>query len=279
MLVDTDFSIESGERVCLIGRNGTGKSTLMKIVSGEYQPDRGDIQYRDNLRISVLDQQLPVSGDEIVFDIVRQGLARQIQLIEDFRKLSDQTLDQNGLKDLEELQSMIEAGGGWQPDQQVETIVSQLDLPAYSKMSDLSGGWCRRVALAQALVSNPELLMLDEPTNHLDISTIEWLEHVVRGFRGSVIFVTHDRTFLEKLATRIVEIDRGKLISWPGSYRDYLDLKEKANEEEDVRNALFDKRLEQEESWIRQGVKARRTRNEGRVRALQAMREERARRI
>ncbi|MEQ9209309.1 MAG: ATP-binding cassette domain-containing protein, partial [Pseudomonadales bacterium] len=175
MLVDTDFSIESGERVCLIGRNGTGKSTLMKIVSGEYQPDRGDIQYRDNLRISVLDQQLPVSGDEIVFDIVRQGLARQIQLIEDFRKLSDQTLDQNGLKDLEELQSMIEAGGGWQPDQQVETIVSQLDLPAYSKMSDLSGGWCRRVALAQALVSNPELLMLDEPTNHLDISTIEWL--------------------------------------------------------------------------------------------------------
>lgn len=279
LLVNTDFSIESGERVCLIGRNGTGKSTLMKIVSGEYQPDQGEIQYRDNLRISVLDQQLPVSGDEIVFDIVRQGLARQIQLIEDFRKLSDQTLDQNGLKDLEELQSMIEAGGGWQPDQQVETIVSQLDLPAYSKMSDLSGGWCRRVALAQALVSNPELLMLDEPTNHLDISTIEWLEHVVRGFRGSVIFVTHDRTFLEKLATRIVEIDRGKLISWPGSYRDYLDLKEKANEEEDVRNALFDKRLEQEEGWIRQGVKARRTRNEGRVRALQAMREERARRI
>jgi len=279
LLVETDFSIESGERVCLIGRNGTGKSTLMKIISGDYQPDRGEVQYKDNLRISVLDQQLPVSGSEIVFDVVREGLARLIKLIEDFRQLSDKTLDQNGLKDLEELQSMIEAGGGWQPDQQVETIISQLDLPAHSKMSDLSGGWRRRVALARSLVSKPELLLLDEPTNHLDISTIEWLEHVVRGFRGSVIFVTHDRTFVEKLATRIVEIDRGKLISWPGSYRDYLDLKEKANEEEDVRNALFDKRLEQEESWIRQGVKARRTRNEGRVRALQTMREERAKRI
>lgn len=279
LLIDTDFSIETNERVCLIGRNGTGKSTLMKLISGEYQPDKGEIQYRDNLRISVLDQQLPVSGDEVVFDVVRQGLSRQIQLIEDFTKLSDQSLDKNGLKDLEALQSRIEAGGGWQPDQQVETIISQLDLPKESSMSDLSGGWRRRVALARALVSKPELLLLDEPTNHLDISTIEWLEHVVRGYRGSVIFVTHDRTFLEKLATRIVEIDRGKLISWPGSYREYLDLKEKANEEEDTRNALFDKRLEQEENWIRQGVKARRTRNEGRVRALKAMRDERAKRI
>jgi len=279
LLVDTDFSIEANERVCLIGRNGTGKSTLMKLISGEYQPDRGEIQYRDNLRVSVLDQQLPVSGEEIVFDVVRQGLSQQIQLIEEFKTLSDQSLDKNGLKDLEALQSRIEAGGGWQPDQQVETIISQLDLPKESRMSDLSGGWRRRVALARALVSKPELLLLDEPTNHLDISTIEWLEHVVRGYRGSVIFVTHDRTFLEKLATRIVEIDRGKLISWPGSYREYLDLKEKANEEEDTRNALFDKRLEQEENWIRQGVKARRTRNEGRVRALKTMRDERAKRI
>jgi len=279
LLVDTDFSIEANERVCLIGRNGTGKSTLMKLISGEYQPDRGEIQYRDNLRVSVLDQQLPVSGEEIVFDVVRQGLSQQIQLIEEFKTLSDQSLDKNGLKDLEALQSRIEAGGGWQPDQQVETIISQLDLPKESRMSDLSGGWRRRVALAKALVSKPELLLLDEPTNHLDISTIEWLEHVVRGYRGSVIFVTHDRTFLEKLATRIVEIDRGKLISWPGSYREYLDLKEKANEEEDTRNALFDKRLEQEENWIRQGVKARRTRNEGRVRALKTMRDERAKRI
>lgn len=279
LLVDTDFSIEANERVCLIGRNGTGKSTLMKLISGEYQPDRGEIQYRDNLRVSVLDQQLPVSGEEIVFDVVRQGLSQQIQLIEEFKTLSDQSLDKNGLKDLEALQSRIEAGGGWQPDQQVETIISQLDLPKESRMSDLSGGWRRRVALARALVSKPELLLLDEPTNHLDISTIEWLEHVVRGYRGSVIFVTHDRTFLEKLATRIVEIDRGKLISWPGSYREYLDLKEKANEEEDTRNALFDKRLEQEENWIRQGIKARRTRNEGRVRALKTMRDERAKRI
>jgi len=281
LLVDTDFSIEPNERVCLIGRNGTGKSTLMKIISGELQPDKGDVQYRDNLRISVLDQQLPDSINETVVNVVRQGLKNQIELIERYREISDNSekLDKAGLQNLEKLQSQIDAGGGWHPDQQVGTIISQLGLPADSLMSDLSGGWRRRVALAQALVSQPELLLLDEPTNHLDISTIEWLEHVVRGYRGSVIFITHDRSFLQKLATRIVEIDRSKLISWPGSFSQYLTLKEKANEEEDTRNALFDKRLAQEETWIRQGIKARRTRNEGRVRALKAMRNEHSKRM
>lgn len=279
LLVNTDFSIEMNERVCLIGRNGTGKSTLMKIISGELVPDKGAVQYRDNLRISVLDQQLPESGAETVVDVVRQGLMQQIELIEQYQQQSGQDLDQAGLQQLEQLQSKIDAGGGWHPDQQVDTIISQLGLPEQSLMSDLSGGWRRRVALARALVSQPDLLLLDEPTNHLDISTIEWLEHVVRGYRGSVIFITHDRSFLKKLATRIVEIDRGKLISWPGNFDQYLVLKEKANEEEDVRNALFDKRLAQEETWIRQGVKARRTRNEGRVRALKSMREERSKRI
>lgn len=281
LLVDTDFSIEPNERVCLIGRNGTGKSTLMKIISGELQPDKGEVQYRDNLRISVLKQQLPDSINETVVNVVRQGLKHQIELIERYRELSsgDIELDKTALQNLEKLQSQIDAGGGWHPDQQVDTIISQLGLPADSLMSDLSGGWRRRVALAQALVSQPELLLLDEPTNHLDITTIEWLEHVIRGYRGSVIFITHDRSFLQKLATRIVEIDRSKLISWPGSFSQYLELKEKANEEEDARNALFDKRLAQEETWIRQGIKARRTRNEGRVRALKAMRQEYSKRI
>lgn len=281
LLIDTDFSIEPNERVCLIGRNGTGKSTLMKIISGELQPDKGDVQYRDNLRISVLDQQLPASVDDKVVDVVRQGLKHQIELIEQYsaQSSSDKELDRAALQNLEKLQSQIDTGGGWHPDQQVDTIISQLGLPAESRLSDLSGGWRRRVALAKALVSQPQLLLLDEPTNHLDISTIEWLEHVVRGYRGSVIFITHDRSFLQKLATRIVEIDRGKLISWPGSFSQYLVLKEKANEEEDVQNALFDKRLAQEETWIRQGIKARRTRNEGRVRSLKAMRNEREKRI
>ena len=281
LLVDTDFSVEVNERVCLIGRNGTGKSTLMKIISGELQPDKGDVQYRDNLRISVLDQQLSGSINEKVFNVVRQGLQQQIELIEQYREQSDSSeeLNRAALQNLENLQSRIDAGGGWQPDQQVNAMISQLGLPADRLMSDLSGGWRRRVALARALVSQPELLLLDEPTNHLDISTIEWLEHVVRGYRGSVVFITHDRLFLQKLATRIVEIDRSKLISWPGSFSQYLLLKEKANEEEDSRNALFDKRLAQEETWIRQGIKARRTRNEGRVRALKAMRNERGRRI
>ena len=280
LLIDADFSVEPNERVCLIGRNGTGKSTLMKIINGVVVPDKGEVQYRDNLRISVLDQALPESGDETVLDIVRQGLQVQIDLIARYTELSNQKdINRSGLQELEKLQSAIDTAGGWQPEQQVDTIISQLGLPPNSLMSDLSGGWRRRVALARALVSQPELLLLDEPTNHLDISTIEWLEHVVRGYRGSVIFITHDRAFLQKLATRIVEIDRGKLISWPGTFNQYLVLKEKANEEEDVRNALFDKRLAQEEVWIRQGIKARRTRNEGRVRALKALRNERSKRI
>ena len=281
LLVNTDFSIEANERVCLIGRNGAGKSTLIKIISGELQPDKGQLFYSDNLRISVLDQRLPKGINTKVIDVVRQGLKHQIELIERYKTMSDrhEEPDKATYTELESLQSQIDAGGGWNPDQQVQTMISQLGLPAASPMSDLSGGWRRRVALAKALVSQPELLLLDEPTNHLDISTIEWLEHVVRGYRGSVVFITHDRAFLQKLATRIVEIDRSKLISWPGSFSRYLVLKEKANEAEDARNALFDKRLAQEETWIRQGIKARRTRNEGRVRALKAMREEYSKRV
>ncbi len=280
LLTEASFSVEPNERICIIGRNGAGKTTLLKLLAGQIEADAGEIHRKDLLRVSQLEQQLPEASDERVYDVVLEGLAEQRQRIQDFENLSaieTKTTDQ--ARELEALQNAIEAGGGWQIDKQVEKTLSQLDLPAEKRIADLSGGWRRRVALGRALVSEPDLLLLDEPTNHLDITTIEWLEHVIRGYRGSVIFITHDRNFLQKLATRIVEIDRAKLISWPGSYNDYLKNKEKANEEEDTQNALFDKRLAQEENWIRQGIKARRTRNEGRVRALKDMREEAARRV
>lgn len=278
LLTRASFTVEPGERICLIGRNGAGKSTLLKIITGQITPDSGEIHYQQHLRISQLEQALPGAIDRKVSDVVREGLSEQQTLIDQFNELSQQSMDKQGLKELEQLQAQIDAGGGWQVDKQVETIISQLDLPADKTLAELSGGWRRRVALGKALVSNPDLLLLDEPTNHLDISTIEWLEHKVRGYQGSVIFITHDRSFLQKLATRIVEIELGNLISWPGSFQNYLKLKEQAIEEETTRNALFDKRLAEEEVWIRQGIKARRTRNEGRVRALEAMRAQREQR-
>lgn len=278
LLTRASFTVEPGERICLIGRNGAGKSTLLKIITGQITPDSGEIHYQQHLRISQLEQALPGAIDRKVSDVVREGLSEQQTLIDQFNELSQQSMDKQGLKELEQLQAQIDAGGGWQVDKQVETIISQLYLPADKTLAELSGGWRRRVALGKALVSNPDLLLLDEPTNHLDISTIEWLEHKVRGYQGSVIFITHDRSFLQKLATRIVEIELGNLISWPGSFQNYLKLKEQAIEEETTRNALFDKRLAEEEVWIRQGIKARRTRNEGRVRALEAMRVQREQR-
>lgn len=279
LLTDANFSIEPGERVCLIGRNGAGKSTLLKIILGEVPPDTGVMHRRDNLTVSVLEQQLPAAENLTVLEVVQQGLGELIELIERFSEISATAETAKDLEEMEVMQSRIDTLGGWQPEQQVDAIISQLGLPRDAYMSELSGGWRRRVALARALVCKPDLLLLDEPTNHLDISTIEWLEHEVRGYQGSVIFITHDRAFLQRLATRIVEIDRGQIISWPGDYANYLQLKEQANEEEETRNALFDKRLAQEETWIRQGIKARRTRNEGRVRALEAMRRERSKRL
>ncbi len=219
LLTHANFTVEPGERICLIGRNGAGKSTLLKIITQQIKPDQGEIHYRQHLRISQLEQALPTAIDRKVSDVVREGLADQQTLIDQFNELSQQTMDKQGLKNLEVLQAQIDAGGGWQVDKQVETIISQLDLPADKTLAQLSGGWRRRVALGKALVSNPDLLLLDEPTNHLDISTIEWLEHKVRGYQGSVIFITHDRNFLQKLATRIVEIDLGNLVSWPGSFQ------------------------------------------------------------
>lgn len=279
ILKEANFSVNPKERVCLIGRNGAGKSSLLKLITGEYIADHGGVQRRNHLRVSQLEQTLLSTSDETVREVVKQGMSEQQHLLDEYHRLSNSNLNKVEMKQLEDMQHQIDASGIWNIDQQVDTIISQLSLPGSRKLSELSGGWRRRVALGKALVSEPELLLLDEPTNHLDISTIEWLEHRIRGYGGSVIFITHDRIFLQKLATRIVEIDRGNLVSWPGGYNNYLELKEKALEDESTHNALFDKKLSQEEEWIRQGIKARRTRNEGRVRSLMAMREERSQRV
>ena len=279
LLQEAAFTVNPGERVCLIGRNGAGKSTLFKLISGELEPDSGEIRTRAGLRISQLRQTLPQEEDQSVYDYVAAGLAQLQQLIETYQTRSREKPDKHGLRDLEELQRRIEAGGGWHIDQRVRTVLSELDLPAEKTLTQLSGGWQRRVALARALVNQPDLLLLDEPTNHLDLSTIEWLENRVYAFPGSVMFVTHDRAFLQRLATRILELDRGRLSDWPYGYHKFLLEKENWLQAEARRHALFDKKLAQEEAWIRQGIKARRTRNEGRVRALKAMREVYARRI
>ena len=279
ILTAADLAIEPGERVCLIGRNGAGKSTTLKLITGEILPDRGEIVRSGGLVCSQLSQGLPEAMEQPVYEVVKSGLAGIQALLRDYRDRSQQDLDRQGLRELEDLHRQIDLHGGWNIDQRVATTITELNLPAEAGMSELSGGWRRRVALAQALVQKPDLLLLDEPTNHLDIVTIKWLESVVHSYHGSVLFITHDRAFLQRLATRIVEIDRGALSSWPGNYENYLRRKEKLLEDETQGNALFDKKLQQEEIWIRQGIKARRTRNEGRVRSLMKMREERARRV
>ena len=280
ILSGADFKIEEGERLCLIGRNGAGKSTCLKLITGTIEPDDGKVEKSPTLRLAVLEQTLAEASAELVRDFVAGGLQEQLGRIARYRELTGAAdSSREALRAVEALEREIVAGGGWSVDAQVDSIMSQLEFPAGKAMSELSGGWRRRAALARALVSNPELLLLDEPTNHLDISTIEWLENEIRRYPGAVLFVTHDRSFVERVATRIVDIDRGRLRSWPGGYTDYLRYKAKSETDEDVANREFDKKLAEEEVWIRRGVKARTTRNEGRVRALEGLREERARRI
>ena len=274
ILRDAELSIEGGERVCLIGRNGAGKSTTFKLITGQLEPDRGEITARQGLIVSQLEQTLPEALDLPVTDVIRSGLTQIEALLDDYARKSKLDLDKHGLRELEELHAKIDAHDGWHLDQRVETTITDLKLPANKKMNELSGGWRRRVALAKALVQKPDLLLLDEPTNHLDIATIRWLEDRIYAYEGSVVFITHDRAFLQRLATRIVEIDRGKLTSWPGDYANFMRRKEKSVEDEIVAEEKFDKKLAEEEAWIRQGIKARRRRNEGRVRALMKMREE-----
>ena len=279
ILSAADLVIEPGERVCLIGRNGAGKTSLLKLISGTLVPDEGEVQARADLRISRLEQTLPDDLQLTVRESVMSGLAPVRALVDEYERHAAAELGAHGLKALEELHRRIDAVDGWHVDRAVDTIITDMNLPGEQRVGELSGGWRRRVALARALVSKPELLLLDEPTNHLDLSSIQWLEQRIVNWPGAVLFITHDRAFLQRLATRIIEIDRGKLVSWPGNYRDYLRRKADAIEEEERHNAEFDRKLAEEEAWIRQGIKARRTRNEGRVRALLELREIRAQRV
>ena len=276
LLNQADFQLDPGERVGLLGRNGEGKSTLMKIISGEIKADNGEIWRQPALRLAYLQQTPDLNNEDSIYHAVAAGLGEIGELITQYHYLSSlPNIDAQALQQMGDIQHKLESQQGWALQQRVETILSRLQLPADELVGNLSGGWKRRVALARALVIDPEVLLLDEPTNHLDFDSINWLEEQLLQYPGAVLFVTHDRRFLQKLATRIVDLDRGNLVSWPGNYADYLVRKAAALEDEANQNALFDKKLAKEEVWIRQGIKARRTRNEGRVRALERLRSER----
>jgi ATP-binding cassette subfamily F protein uup len=276
LLDGVDLSIEPGERIALIGRNGAGKSTLLRLLAGEHKPDDGDIRAETGVRIARLEQEVPRDAAGTVFDVVAAGLGELGTLLADYHHLIHaDAIDTDALATV---QSKIEDAGGWSVDQRVTETLARLDLDGDADFARLSGGMKRRVLLARALVSAPDLLLLDEPTNHLDIAAIDWLEGFLKAWPGALVFVTHDRRFLRALATRIVEIDRGQLTSWPGDWANYLRRREERLNAEAQENARFDKLLAQEEVWIRQGIKARRTRDEGRVRRLKAMRDEREQR-
>ncbi len=278
LLDGVDFTLERGERVALVGRNGEGKSTLLKIIAGEIRPDDGEIYLQQGAKIARLEQEVPREIDGNVYDVVAAGLGDLGGVIARYHHVT-QHLDADGAMDeMTGLQQQIEAADGWRFEQRIATTISRLQLPADADVATLSGGLKRRVLLARALVGEPDILLLDEPSNHLDVESIEWLENFLLGAGLTLVFVTHDRAFLRRLATRIVEIDRGRITSWPGDYDAYLRGKAAALAAEEKQQAEFDKKLAQEEAWIRQGIKARRTRNEGRVRALKKMREERAQR-
>ena len=277
LLDGVSLQIEQGERVCLVGRNGAGKSTIMKIMSGELTPDSGEVIRAGGARVASLDQEVPQDLVGTVFDVVSEGLGNIVGLLSEYRSLVHSLALGNApgiIEDLERVQHLIESSGGWQIQQRVETVLSRLGLDPDAAAVGLSGGYKRRVLLARALVNEPDLLLLDEPTNHLDIESISWLEEFLLEFRGAILFITHDRRFLQTLATRIIELDRGQVTDWPGDYKTYVTRRQAELDAEAVHNALFDKKLAQEEAWIRQGIRARRTRNEGRVRALKELRKE-----
>jgi ATP-binding cassette subfamily F protein uup len=279
LLDGVDLSIEPGERVCLVGRNGTGKSTILKLITGDVSPESGKIVFQQGLRVARLAQEVPQHVRGTVFDVVASGVGEQGALLAEYHHASGRLARDHSderMAELEDVQHRLETAGGWELNRMAETVLMRLGLPADHEFGSLSGGLKRRVLLAKALSGNPDLLLLDEPTNHLDIDAIAWLEEFLFEFRGALLFVTHDRTLLRKLATRIVDLDRGRLTSWPGNYDTYLERKQAALDAESAENVRFDKRLLAEEVWIRQGIKARRTRNEGRVRALMELRKDRA---
>ena len=281
LLDHAELHIEPNERVCLVGRNGAGKSTLLKIIAGDVLMDDGKIQYEKDLVVSRLEQDPPRNAQGNIFDYVAEGVGHLTNLLKEYHHISVQ-LEENYsdqiLSQLEQVQVKLEHADGWRFENKINEVLLKLGLNPNTKLSALSGGWLRKAALARALVCDPDVLLLDEPTNHLDVEAIEWLENFLLDFQGSIVFISHDRSFIRKMATRIVDLDRGQLVSYPGNYDLYLTTKEENLRVEALQNELFDKRLAQEEVWIRQGIKARRTRNEGRVRALKAMREERRQR-
>ncbi|EPS0983637.1 ABC transporter ATP-binding protein [Vibrio vulnificus] len=282
LLDKADFVLQEHERVCLVGRNGAGKSTLMKVLAGEVILDDGKLQITQDVVVSRLEQDPPRNEPGTVYDYVASGLAEigeQLKIYHDLLDLVAQEPTEKNINRLARVQEQLDHANAWRFEDRVKHVLAALKLDAETKLTDLSGGWQRKAALAKALVCDPDVLLLDEPTNHLDVTTIEWLETFLKDFRGSIIFISHDRAFIKAMATRIVDLDRGKLASFPGDYDNYLIEKEEMLRVEEMQNAEFDKKLAQEEVWIRQGIKARRTRNEGRVRALKKLREERQSRV
>ena len=265
--------LKAGDRVCLIGRNGAGKSTLMKLLSGQLSAESGSLWQSPGLRVGTLQQSLPMADSQCVYDVVAQGQAMLGEAVSNWHQLSSKISNDKDLQQLEKIQQYIESNDGWDLVRRIELTIEKLQLPADALMNSLSGGWRRRVELARALVSQPDVLLLDEPTNHLDILAIHWLEKLLHDFKGALLFISHDRTFLQNVANQLWELDRGQLTTWQCSYKTWLERKAHALAVEEVHNAEFDRKLAKEETWIRQGIKARRTRNEGRVRALEAMRE------
>lgn len=274
LLDGIDLVVRSGDRIGIVGRNGEGKSTLLKVVAGELTPDGGEYWLRAGVKVASLAQSLPQREDVSVYDWVAGGLAEAGEALRQYHHLL--TAAEPDLKALERAQQQLEAHDGWTLDQRVDTVLTRLELPSDVTLAELSGGWRRRVALARALVQEPDILLLDEPTNHLDIPAIEWLQEQLQSFNGAVLLVTHDRAFLRAVANSIVELDRGNVYRWDGNYTGFLKFRAEQQAAEERANELFDKRLSEEERWIRQGIKARRTRNEGRVRALKEMRRERS---
>jgi len=274
---DLSLQLDQGDRLCVIGRNGVGKSTLLKCIEGNADIDSGNLWLNDGVRVASLAQELPEATDMTVYDFVAAGLPALGADLSEYEKLIHQGADADLLQ-MERVQQRIEAADGWRIQTRIQQVLTRLELDGDARMNNLSGGWRRRVALAQALVIEPDVLLLDEPTNHLDIAAIQWLEQQLQQFSGALVFITHDRAFLRAVANKIGELDRGILRLWNGDYDGFLEFKQQQLDAEDRQNALFDKKLAQEETWIRQGIKARRTRNEGRVRALEKMRGERAQR-
>ncbi len=277
LLDEVDFQITKGQRIALLGRNGAGKTTLMKVIAGTTQPDSGDRWLRPGTSVAWLEQSLPEAGSETVYDVVAEGLSNVGKLLKRYHQLTSLG-NAASFAEIEQIQAKLELNDGWNLSTRVDAVIDRLQLPAGEMMSNLSGGWRKRVALAKALVKEPELLLLDEPTNHLDIPAIEWLEQALQNFKGAILLVTHDRHFLKKVANEIAEIDRGKLFQFAGTYERFLRFRKEQLAAEESANKLLDRKLAEEEIWIRQGIKARRTRNEGRVRALESMREERRQR-